>query len=214
MTEGKLFTFRFDDDTEKILDILAEKENKSKTEIVKQALYHYANCTSKEGKNEPSLKLIITKFDGSCSKCKAHIPIGSFAYYGKGDNNQTILICMDCIVQNKSDRALVSRYLKMRELDKLIKALRREAEYYASKLDKLQVFVKFDTLYAMNDQIVNLTKDYLMNTPVDKDKEKEKLEEIMSAIEKNKILTRDIEEFINNHIRFERPRKPDDKAEA
>jgi len=180
----------------------SEKRLLDINELLEQIIEHYQSCKVKEKEEtkQASLKLIVTKYNGKCSKCGSEISIGSLAYFGKGDRGETILICLDCMIQNKSDKALASRYLKMRELDKTVKALRKEAEALAEKLEDLQIVQKFDNIHHKNDEAIKLIMDYLKN-PFVKEEERKILEDWIRQLEENKRIVRDVEQFIQSRLR-------------
>ena len=119
----KLVAYRLPEEIIEKIKNESKRKNITQNEFIKQAIEHYLSCRIKEKEEikQASLKLIVTKYNGKCSKCGSEISIGSLCYYGR-DQGKTILICLDCMVENKSDKALASKYLKMRELNKTVKA--------------------------------------------------------------------------------------------
>lgn len=196
------FSIKIEEELIKYIKQQAREKNIEISEFIREAIEHYQSCKVKEKAEtkEASLKLIVTKYDGKCSKCSNYVPMGSLAYFGKSEGS-TILICLDCMVENKSDKALASRYLKMRELDKTVRALRKEAEYLASKLEDLQAVQKFDNIYDKINETIKLVMNYL-RTPIIKEDEKKALEELIRFIEDGKRAIKDVEDFIQNRIRI------------
>jgi len=196
------FPFRTNQKLFETIKQKAKENNISINEWINKAIEHFLNCRIKEKEDvkQASLKLIVTKFSGKCSKCGNEISIGSLAYYGK-DQGKTILICLDCMVENKSDKALASKYLKMRELNKTVKALRKEAESLAEKLEDLQIVMKFDNLYQKNDEVIRLIQNYLTN-PFSKPEEQRLLEDVIDILKTNKRVAREIEDFIQSRLRL------------
>lgn len=121
----------------------------------------------KPSKDEtPTLKPIITKYPAKCHKCANEIDVGSPAYWSKG-----VIICMDCFVQSLGDKALASKYLKMRELNKTMRALKAQADQYADLINEIKYEVKFAELSKKIDELLRLNYDYLKNVgePQEKD---------------------------------------------
>jgi len=179
----------------------AKKQNISINELIINAINHFFICKEKTESKEATLKLIVTKFNGKCTKCNAPIPLASHAYYGHDGTGKTILICLDCMVENKSDKALAARYLKLRELQKTVQALKREAEQYAEKLADPQIITLFQKLYTQNDEICKKVREYL-TCPTLTEKENKILDEIATQLEQNKRITQDIEIFIRTRLTF------------
>lgn len=115
-------------------------------------------------KNEAELKFIITRYPGQCKKCENHVPAGSPAYW-----SPDILMCLDCAVDTKSDKALMTRYLKARELDKILRMLKDESNRYADQINELKHGVKFNELVVKFDEMLDLTDKYLKTFPGEKD---------------------------------------------
>lgn len=171
-------------------------------QFIIDAINHYLNCKAKEKKeaDESSLRLIVTKFQGRCTKCGGLIPLASLAYYGKSEG-RTILICMDCMVESKSDKALAARYVKMRELDKVIKALKREADNLSDKISELQTLKMIDDFLSRYIEIMNLLKEYILHCGGN---EREKLEEIIAKLEDADKIKREAQAKIESLFKIRR----------
>jgi pyruvate/2-oxoacid:ferredoxin oxidoreductase beta subunit len=199
------FHFRANDDLTKKIKEEAKNKGISINDFITSAIEHYLTCQNFNDKDkEPSLKLIVTKYSGKCSKCSNHIDIGNLAYYGKTDSGKPILLCLDCMINSQSDRALALRYVRMRQLEKTIKALRKEAESYLSKLEDLQILNKFDSLYQINDELSKMIMSYLKNSFINDD-ERKALEDVLEQLKENKRTVRDIEDFIQSRFRMQKP---------
>ena len=88
----------------------------------------------------------------------------------------------------------------MRELDKTIKGLRKQAEELASKIEDLQTLRKFDYLFEKNDELIKLIQNYLTN-PFSFNEQK-LLEDITEVLKENKRVAREIEDFIQSRLRL------------
>lgn len=115
-------------------------------------------------KKEAELKFIITRYPGQCKKCGEDVPEGSPAYW-----SPDVLMCLDCAVDTKSDKALMSRYLKARELDKILRMLKAESAKYADEINELKYGVKFNQIVVKFDEILDLSEQYLKTLPPEKD---------------------------------------------
>jgi len=94
-----------------------------------KAFEHFLLC--KDGMSMSQMRLIVLQYDATCKRCGAHIDAGNWALYGRGVG----AICMDCYVERIGDKALVAKFLKMREYRHIIKALSAEAERLAGKIE-------------------------------------------------------------------------------
>lgn len=115
-------------------------------------------------KKEAELKFIITRYPGQCTKCGEAVAAGSPAYW-----SPDVLMCIDCAVDTKSDKALMSRYLKARELDKILRMLKEESNRYADQINELKFGVRFNEIVVKFDTMLNLNEQYLKTLPGEKD---------------------------------------------
>lgn len=113
-------------------------------------------------KKEAELKFIITRYPGQCKKCGNDVPEGSPVYWAPD-----VLMCLDCAVDTKSDKALMTRYLKARELDKILHMLKEESNKYADQINELKYGVKFNELVLKFDEMLSLNTEYLHTLPED-----------------------------------------------
>jgi|GEM_PF-3893690 len=115
-------------------------------------------------KKDVGLQPIITRFHGKCTECGCDVPRGSFAYWGPD-----VLVCLDCAVDIKSDHALMNRYLKVRELDKIHRMLKEQSNKYADQINELKYGVRFQELVVKFDEMLGLNTEYLQTLPGEKD---------------------------------------------
>lgn len=93
---------------------------------------------------EPSKPvLIITKFSGKCIKCGKEIGQGTSALWVKGLG----LICLECSIPH--DKALLKKYIKIKELELIKKQLSEEVESKYNELMSIEI----------TTQVFNITKD-------------------------------------------------------
>ena len=85
MISMRSFPFRTNQKLFETIKQKAKEKNISINELINRAIEHFLNCRIKEKEEikQASLKLIITKYNGTCSKCGNKIEIGSLAYYGR-----------------------------------------------------------------------------------------------------------------------------------
>ena len=100
-----------------------------------------------ESRRIPTLKEIITKYRGRCSKCGRIIEVGEKALWGVDEQKGTILICIDCQIENETDKAIVSRLIKKRRLEREIKALNNQLKILASKYEEYKFLDDFHEAY-------------------------------------------------------------------
>ncbi|MDW8034509.1 MAG: hypothetical protein RMI79_06240 [Nitrososphaerota archaeon] len=96
----------------------------------------------------------------------------------------------------------------MRELDRTVKALRKEAEKLCEKIEDAQIVQKFDNIENKCNETIKIIMEYL-KTPIAKESERKILEDLVRQIEENKRITRDIENFIQMRLRpiIKKPRQ-------
>jgi Ribbon-helix-helix protein, copG family. len=123
---------------------LAEKTGKSIREIVEEAINIYilgkSEAVDKDIKNVKE-KWIVAKFQSKCVKCGKQINQGDMAYwihieYVDG-SKRSIIYCTDCYYTS-IDTALAKKYLKMKELETVIRGLKKEADRLAEEVKQLE----------------------------------------------------------------------------
>lgn len=184
-------TLRIDDDLLKRLGEDAKQQGiQSDNEYIVKAVEHFLKC--KKAELSQAMHLIVTKYDGVCLKCGQKIDTGSWALYGKDVG----LVCLDDWIQKLGDKAVVAKYLKMRELKITIVALTKEADRLAEKVEAFKGVEKQEALFQRTDKMVELVTKYLSEPHLATSDEKE----LLSEIAKQKLLTEqallDIQEYI------------------
>ena len=139
----KSILFRAEDNFIDSVKSEANQRGMSQNELIKKALEHFFICDKAE--DIPTLKEIITKYKGKCSKCGNIIEIGQRALYGKTKEG-SILICLDCQIGSESDKTIVKRLLKRRKLDREIKALQNQREQLLREYEELELKADFANL--------------------------------------------------------------------
>jgi len=172
-------TIVLDEELDKQLERKANKDGKSKAQLINSAIQHYLTC--KGTKDAPTLRQIIAKYESKCKSCGATIRIGSVAFWSK----ETI-ICMDCYVNAKGDRTLATKYMKTRELKQVIAFLRQQADAYAEQIEEYQTQIRFADLTARANRFIEIAEDYLDHFKDDK---------LTEALEIAKTLRTDWEEL-------------------
>ncbi|MFZ7138789.1 MAG: hypothetical protein ACOWW1_10290 [archaeon] len=148
--------FRCDDDLCDKLVKTAQKQGISENQLITDSIRHYLVCNKQP--QAPTLKQIIAKYQSTCKKCGSTIHIGSIAFWSK----ETI-ICMDCYVQALGDKALANKYLKMRELSKVIKHLKSQADQYADTINNVQTQVRFSEFTIKANHFIDVCESYFDN---------------------------------------------------
>jgi len=148
---------RFSSELAKTVEDNAKTKGIPESEYIRQAVEHFNTCKKSEPEI-PTLRMIITKYPSKCTNphCNQLIPIGSIAYWSKN-----VIICMDCFIQALGDKALASKYLKMRELNKIVHALEKEANQYADFINDIKLQVRFGEIIKKLDQLLDLNDKFL-----------------------------------------------------
>lgn len=181
----------------KLLDAV-EKDLKqqgmdSTNQYVVKALEHYLMC--KDGMSMGQMRLIVLQYDAVCKRCDTHIDAGNWALYGRGVG----AICMDCYIERIGDKALVAKYLKMREYKQIIKALSAEAERLAVKVETGQVAEYIEEMKEKTTLIYAKLMDYFraLGTP----EEKQQLEELMRLTKEQEKTLETVKNFIERKVK-------------
>lgn len=183
-----------DDDLAKRIEEDAKQQNfESETAYVVTAIEHFLKC--KKAEVSQAMHLIVTQYDGSCLKCGHKVERGSFVWYGKGVG----LVCLDCWIEKLGDKAVVAKYLKMRELKITIVALTKEADRLAEKVEAFKAVDKLEALYEKIDRIIELERKFLtekIGTP----EEKQVWDELVRMKLEGKEALRDVREFLRQFV--------------
>ena len=121
----------------------AERRNWSMAQFVQ----HLIELWRTGGSEEKPIKKIIEKEDfpimypTRCRKCGRLLKPGDRVYYVKyvyeDGTSQTYILCQDCYLEGRM-KTLAKTYRKKRELEFIIKQLRREADLLSAKVSKLE----------------------------------------------------------------------------
>jgi len=110
---------------------------------------------------------------------------------------------MDCQVDVKSDKALALRHRKIREFDKIIKALREQANELSDKVGDLQIIIdKIDKFIKTNAEMHKQWMEYFRQSIVKDPKEMEHLEDYLNAIKEDMKIGNEIKEFLLRHVKM------------
>lgn len=174
---------KLQDDLYQKLQEHADKHGISIAEAIRDAIKSYLEHTEPQVEQMPTLKMIITKYKSKCSKCGKDIGIGEVAYWAKG-----ITVCLDCIINALGDKTLASKYLKKREMEKVIKGLQKIANELEERIAEKQAQLKAMEIEQKKAEVYDMLNDYLKHF---NDKRLEeiasKLKEIEEKVEEAKI---------------------------
>jgi Ribbon-helix-helix protein, copG family. len=122
---------------------LAEKMNMSMSQFVEHLLELYKTG----GSEEKAIKKIVEKEDfpllypSRCRECGKELKAGDRVYYVKyvyeDGTSKTYITCTDCYINGRA-RSLALVYRKKRELEAVIKELKKEADVLAEKVNNLE----------------------------------------------------------------------------
>lgn len=192
MTVRKNFRF-----SKKLVDAV-EKDLKqqgmdSMNQYVEKALEHFLLC--KDGMSMGQMRLIVLQYDAVCKRCDTLIHAGNWAFYGRGIG----AICMDCYIERIGDKALVAKYLKMREYKQIIKALSAEAERLAVKVETGQVAEHIEEMKEKTTLIHAKLMDYFKALGMPE--EKQQLEELMRLTKEQEKTLETVRNFIERKVK-------------
>lgn len=162
------------------------------------AFEHFLVC--KDGMSASQMRLIVLQYDATCKRCGVHIPAGNWALYGRGAG----AICMDCYVERIGDKALVAKYLKMREYRQIIKALSVEAERLASKVELGKIAEYIEEMKEKSTVIYVKLMDYFraLGNP----DEKQELEELLRVTKEQDKTIELVNNFFERHLKKKKAR--------
>ena len=88
--------------------------------------------------SEPeSLKDISNSYPNCrCTSCKNLIPIGQKFLWGRDHEGKAIRICIDCQINNETDKTIVNRLLKRKRLEREVKALTYRKDQLADEIEE------------------------------------------------------------------------------
>jgi len=164
---------------------LAERSGKSMRELVDEAIRAYLlGSTGVEGKEIKGItaKIIPLQYPAKCRRCGRQLNPGELAYWIKityTDNSvRSYIYCLDCYYQSS---ALKEHYIKKRQLEKIIKELKKEADQLADRVLELRRKVQ---LYSVVDEIDRLIREIydLLGYVLDKER-RDALQQIMQRLE-------------------------------
>lgn len=176
-----------------------QKDVPSFNEYVVRALEHFLTCSKLE--LSAQMRLIVLKYDGKCLKCGNVVKAGNWALYGRGVG----VVCMDCYIERIGDKALVAKYLKVREWKQILKALQSECERYAQDLEDFKLF---ERLKGMDETVEKLNKAVMLylSEKIGTSKEQEALEDVVRQLKELRALTDTIREL---YKKLSKRKKPD-----
>jgi len=159
-------------------------------------LKHFINPQTEQGEVfSPGLREIVTKYKGECSKCRDPIPVGSKAWYGQNQKGaRPILVCLNCMVLGMSDRALAKKYLKAKELQAIIRGLRKEADELCKKLFDPNFLKRNEEYQRTLNEAISRYEGYLKaSTPAE---EREILEKLLAALKNGSRIEKGVDDFL------------------
>jgi hypothetical protein len=184
----KGFFVRLPEDLLKELNRFCETNNISKAQIVENALRQFLAAPVSE-ERAPSLRQIITRYRGKCTRCGRDIEIGEIAFWGSG-----ILVCYECFMRASGHLADVKRALKAYTEYKRAKALAQEAravlDQLVTKINVYEVFAQLSDIIHKIDGALQMINEYVLSVEKSADLEaikttllelNSKLEEILAA---------------------------------
>jgi hypothetical protein len=183
---------------QKIIDDVKQQGLESENEWFTKACEHFLACKKLE--HAEGMKLMILRYPATCLKNpEHHIEAGQWALYGRGVG----AVCIDCYVGKLGDKALIAKFLKSRELDQINKALLKENERLADRFEILAFGDKLEQIYTMNKEQRELIFKYIKE-PFPSDQEKQAFEHIIQESQKQDEIIRDVETFLQKHIKIKR----------
>jgi len=165
----------------------------SENQYVIKALEHFLIC--KDGMSSSQMRLIVLQYPAKCMRCHQHIDAGNWALYGRGVG----AICMDCYVERIGDKALVAKFLKMREYKQIVKALQKEAERLAVKVEVGKVAEYVEEMKEKTKIIYARLMSYFR--AMGNINERQELEELMRVIKEQEKIMELVKNFFERKVK-------------
>jgi hypothetical protein len=102
---------------------------------------------------------------------------------------------LDCYTARLGDKTLVTKFLKMREYETIIKALKAEADKLADKVELYGLADKWQALLEADQKLRTLIRDYLTKE-VGSDRERRVLEDVESQEQKVQELANQVQTYL------------------
>jgi RNase P subunit RPR2 len=152
-------TIKVSEKVKERLEKLAEKMGGvSINTVVETLLDHYETGIVKDKPIKSKIDTeLVSKYETQCSKCGSVIKVGDrFRYirieYEDGSKD-VVRLCVDCMLEGY---LLKRYYMKKRELEVVIRELRKEANELIDKINELQ---KHGDMLKMKAEVMGLIKD-------------------------------------------------------
>lgn len=143
------------------------------TDYFLAALDHFLKCRKVD--TTGAMKLIVLKYDAQCLKHKGEtIKAGEWAYWGRGIG----VICLDAFIERLGDKALLSKYLKVRELKRIKAVLEKECDRLATRIEETTLDERVQKTYNLALEIHKKIMSYF-HEGIGTDTETEKLDELL-----------------------------------
>jgi len=204
-------TIRVREDVIELLKKVSEETGKSISEIASEAIKAYVQgiqIHDKEIKQITPLRPIMTKYVSKCFICKKDVQVGTLVFYQRivyVDNTvKSIVLCPECA---SSEDVLASKYVKVYELQKTLRGLKRKADKLAEEIMELSKLVSLKNIYFDIERELKLLREYLMayNHPkevIEKvDDFRSKVEELIQKLDS---VLEDVRELVLPRIKREK----------
>lgn len=172
---------KISDELDEKLEELAKKTNRSKKDIVEEAVRLYV-LGSSDDKQIKSLhgKVIQLQFPTKCSKCKKELKEGDLAYWSKvvytDNTSRSYVTCLDCYY---SESGLSEMYLKKKKLEVIIKGLEKKANDLVKKVELMEAEVSLASLKA---EVSNLFRSFVQTLGSSNSADVHKIDEFLTSI--------------------------------
>ena len=169
----------------------ANRTGKSMNQLMLDAMDHWLKCDKAEGIEQ--LHMIVLKYSTRCKgKCKRELQAGDWAYYARGFG----AICLDCFIERLGDKAVVKKFMKIKELKWTQKALETQLNEKAEKLREFNFYEVIDNMHKGYGEIHKLVMDFLKEDFEKPEKAKEALDELERLIQKQWAIIQEAEMFV------------------
>jgi Ribbon-helix-helix protein, copG family. len=144
------------EDVHEKLKEIAERQGCSINDVIKMMLNIYLGGTSERAIDKIVSKEFVADSEKVCSKCKRRIEVGEIVYWVKyiytDGGATTRYFCIEC-----ANPHLAKIYKKKKEMEIVVKQLKREADRLIEEINKLE---HVRSVYTIKNEIIQFWREF------------------------------------------------------
>ena len=140
----------------KALTDYAEKHGKTVKEALEEAIRLLTAGQGAPQADMPSFKFRALLYKAKCLKCGKELPVGSPALYAKGLG----ALCLDCFFTNIGDQAIIAKTVKVKELQRVKKALEKEVDRLVEDFERVKIVDEIASVIGEVKAVLEENRDF------------------------------------------------------